>query len=355
MRARRLAAYLILLAAAVTWASFYGGALPYTFLYMVLLVPVASGLYLMYVCQFIRFYQNLPSHRVTKGEMTSYRLSVENTGPLPFVSVTLLLEKELCIVRGLEDGTRITLMPGERMEFESELICRYSGAYNIGIRAFDIGDCFHLFILHHRAPTRFRVIVSPRITDAAGALMDFEEIRNQMELQNALLSENISGNELREYREGDSLKRVHWKNSARAQKLLVRRPEPRQMQELHIVMIPAQGGRQIEQIRQRDRFLELAVSMADYFCTRNKPVTFHYPKGGMQTRLIDSYGSFREFYTEIPDELDGGCMEERELRLWLEENWFLMGGMVLLLYEDAEEEKPLQVYRRQADGPDGEG
>ena len=241
------------------------------------------------------------------------------------------------------------------MEFESELVCRYAGAYDVGIRAFEIGDCFHLFSFLHKAPTRFRVIVSPRITDAAEAMMDFEEIRNQMELRNTLLCENISGNELREYRQGDSLKRVHWKNSARAQKLLVRRPEPRQMQEIHIMMIPARSGSQMERIRQRDRFLELAVSAADYFCTRNKPVTFHYPKGGLRTRIIDSYGAFREFYTEIPDELDGSQGEGGELELWSEENRPAPEGILLLLYEDAEGENPFRVYDGREESFGGEG
>ncbi len=339
MKIQGLLPYLALLGGAVIWASFYGGTLPFLMLYTVLILPVASGVYLFYAWRSLHFYQKLPTHKATKGEEVPYQLSVENTGILPIVSVAMLLENERCSVKGIGEEVRLSLKPGERVGFTSQMTCLYAGAYEIGVRTFLMEDCFHLFMLRLKAPTDFRVFVRPRITDMAESMMDLEEIRNQVEIPNSRLFENTLGNDLRKYQKGDSLKAIHWKNYARSGQLLVRMPEPKQIRHIHVFLIPKESSQALSDIKLRDRFLEMAVSIADYFCTRNRPVSFHLPKGGMQFVTVDSYGTFREFYDALPDELDGcgSGLGEEDIKSWLEQGRQETEGSLLLLYEGSQE------------------
>lgn len=337
--------YLLLLTAAVIWNSFYGGVFPYVVLYSIVFLPFAAGLYIFYVQQSLHFYQELSSHKVIKGDMVSYRLILENTGILPIVSVKLIMEKERSIFRKFDDEKIFSLMPGERIEFDSEIVCRYSGAYNIGVLAFLVEDCFHFFSWRYKAPSDFRAIVKPRLTEDAADQIDFDDLRSQMEMKIPYFFENILSNDLREYHYGDSLKQIHWKNTARTNEVLVRKPEPRQIQGFHIVMIQTEVSEELDAVIRRDRFLESAVSVAHYFFMQNKPVTFHYYENGMNSCLVDSYLNFNEFYEEIPDKMRSGEPDREKLLMWVNENCLGDSSIVLFLYEDYGDKNPLQRYR----------
>lgn len=334
--------YLLLLIAIVVWNSFYGGVFPYMVLYTVLFLPLAAVFYLFYVQQTLHFYQNLSAHKVTKGDLLSYRLILENTGILPIVSIRLQMEKERSTVYGLDDEKKISLMPGQRIVFESEMICHYSGAYEIGVRGFQVEDCFHFLSYRYKAPSDFRVIVKPRLTEDAAGQIDFEDLQSQMEMKIPYFFENILSNDLREYHYGDSLKQIHWKNTARSGEILIRKQEPRQIQGFHICLIQAQVSEKLEDVIRRDRFLESAVSVAHYFFMQNKPVTFHYYEGGVNSRLVDTYAHFNEFYEEIPDKMQNGEPDLPVFMEWVHGHCMSDSSIVLFLYEDYGDKAPLQ-------------
>ena len=334
--------YGLLFLGSVIWISFSGGALPYMTFYTVLCAPFVSVLYVVLVNLTIRFHQEMPAHKVTKGELSAYRAQVENVGFLPFVKVTLLFETKLASLSGLSAEQEISLSPGKRWEQSTELICRYAGTYNVGITAYRMEDCFHLFRIERPIPTAFRAIVRPRLPEETGVLPELDAIRNLLEMKTNL-TEATLGNDLREYQQGDSPRQIHWKNSARMQKLLTRLPEPREMQLIQVVMIPLPQTRELSEVIRRDRFLETAVSVAYDFCRQKKPAVFYYPKGSIRRKTVDSYESFWEFYENLPDEIRGKEeMDDKAWYDWIEENCVKEGGVILL--KEADEEALLSVY-----------
>ena len=338
-----LCLYGMLFLASVIWISLSGGSLPYMTFYTVLCVPFVSVVYVGIVNLTIRFHQEMPSHKVTKGELSTYRVRVENVGFLPFVKINLLFETRLASLSRLSAEQEISLRPDDRWEQSTALICRYAGTYNIGVTAYQIEDCFHLFRVERPIPTPFRAIVRPRLPEEAGPLPELDAIRNLLEMQTSL-TESTLGSDLREYRQGDSPRRIHWKNSARTQKLLTRLPEPKEMQLIQVVMIPLPQTQEFSDVIRRDRFLETAVSVAYDFCRQKKPAVFYDPKGRILRKTVDSYESFWEFYENLPDEIRGvEKMDDKALRLWIEENCVKEGGVILLKEAD-DSEALLSVY-----------
>ncbi len=404
--------YLLLLILSLVWVSLQGGTLPYLTFYTLLMIPAGSAAYLFYVCRALRFYQGPSSHLVTRSEGFSFLIILENTGPLPIVSLRLVMEKELCSFLNFDDSRTWSLDPGARLEFSPEMVCLFAGAYPAGAKEFVIRDCFGLFSYTGRIPMTWRAVVRPQITGCADALLDMEQVRTAMELH-APSREAILGSDLREYQRGDSLRHVHWKNSARSETLLVRRPEPRQMEQIHILLLPeamdkesdphserlhtsqkksSSGSRnpshrsdtdvsaseafsdKLSHIRRRDRFLELTVSIADYFCRQNQSVIFWYPQEGMREMAVDSYESFRKFYEQIPELLSvsdrfsssgdsghvsgtgtsGGSgrffssgnsgINAPDWKAWLSAHGAGEDGAVLLLDEKHIEDNPLTVW-----------
>ncbi len=349
--------YLILLILSLVWISLQGGPLPYLTFYTVLLIPAGSAAYLFYVCKALRFYQGPASHLVTRSEGFSFPIVLENTGPLPIVSLRLVMEKELCSFLNFDDSRIWSLDPGSRLEFTPEMVCLFAGAYEAGARQFVIRDCFGLLSYTGRIPMPWRAVVRPQITDRADALLNLEQVRTAMELHSAS-REPILGSDLREYQKGDSLRHIHWKNSARAGTLLVRRPEPRQMEQIRILLLPADQRERsdasgaetslsadaLSDIRRRDQFLELTVSIADYFCRQNQSVVFWYPRDEMREMIVDSYENFEEFYEQIPDLLSGSCENTPDWKAWISTHGGAGDGPILLLNEACMDENPLTVY-----------
>ena len=335
--------YGVLFIASLIWISLKGGTLPYMTFYTVLCLPFVSILYVGIVNLTIRFHQEMLSHKVTKGELSSYRVRVENVGFLPFVRITLLFETRLASLPGLSAEQEISLSPNDRWEQSTELICRYAGTYNIGITAYRMEDCFHLFRIERPIPTPFRAIVRPRLPEDGGLLPELDAIRNLLEMQTQL-TESTLGSDLREYQQGDSPRRIHWKNSARAQKLLTRLPEPKEMQLIQLVMIPLPQTQEFSDVIRRDRFLETAVSVAYDFCRQKKEAVFYYPKGRILRKTVDSFESFWDFYENLPDEIRGNEeMDDKAWELWIEKNCVKEGGVILL--KETDEETLLSVYQ----------
>ncbi len=340
--------YLLLLILSLVWVSLQGGLLPYLTFYTILMIPVGSAAYLFYVCKALRFYQGPSSHLVTRSEGFTFPIVLENTGPLPIVSLRLIMEKELCSFLNFDNGRTWSLNPGARLEFAPEMACLFAGAYPVGAKQFVIRDCFGLFSYTGRIPMPWRAAVRPQITDRADALLDMDQIRTAMELKSAS-RESILGSDLREYQNGDSLRHIHWKNSARSGTLLVRCPEPRQMEQIRILLLPeamgnGDGPDPLSRIRRRDHFLELIVSIANYFCRQNQSVIFWYPQEEMLETVVDSYENFQEFYERIPDLLSGSDENAPDWKTWLSARGTGEDGPILLLNEKYTDENPLTVY-----------
>ena len=371
--------YLALLVLSIVWISFQGGRLPYLTFYTLLMIPIGSAAYLFYVCRALRFYQGPSSHLATRSEGFSFPIILENTGPLPIVSLKLIMEKELCSFLNFDDAQVRSLNPGSRLEFTPEIVCLFAGAYPVGAKQFVIRDCFGLFSYTGRIPSPWRAVVRPQITSRADALLDMEQIRSAMEIRSISL-ESTLGSELREYQKGDSLRHIHWKNSARSGTLLVRRPEPRQMEQIRVLLLPDNGDAEklrsdgshpgrfggaappshgtgdaaaeqngsadpLYATRRRDQFLELIVSIADYFCRQNQSVVFWYPLETMQEMIVDSYENFQQFYERIPDLIAGSRADAFDWKTWLSAHAAGDGSSVLLLNEEYTGENQLMVWR----------
>jgi uncharacterized protein (DUF58 family) len=102
--------------------------------------------------------------------------------------------------------------------------------------AIGTGDPFGFFAARRRCPDNEVALVFPRFMSFAGRW----EAR---EVESAVAAPRAgSGNELfgiREYRPGDSLRRIHWRSSARHGELVVREYEPPGVRTLRIVVDPA--------------------------------------------------------------------------------------------------------------------
>ena len=221
MKYLRLLIYFLLLALALTAISFRGGFLSYGFLAAVLLVPVASFLYLFMVYLRFRIYQEIGTRSVTADQPVSYYFVLKNDDWFSFSSVRVSFYSNFSEIEKLPDDVEYELLPGEEYRYETRIKCRYRGEYEVGVREVTVADFFRLFRLRYRLPGAIKAIVLPKIPDvsAVSQLLSF----SALQIRETEKGDTEPDSSVRDYVPGDSTKRIHWKASAKEQKLRVRR------------------------------------------------------------------------------------------------------------------------------------
>lgn len=311
----RLIIYLAVMTASLVFSSFYGGPVSYAWLYAIVLLLPVSLLYIFLNYRFLRIYQEIEVHKVVRNEDHAYKALIENAGILPIHRMRILLFSDRCNLYEIEEGSEISLDVLEKKELNSGISCRYAGSYYVGIERVAFSDPFFIYTIEFPVPYSFRAVVSPQITDLANAALDLENLVNSQGLKSYIQKENTPGSDLRPYRRGDSIRSVNWKVSARLSELTVRVPDRMEKRRVTILMQAANvpdNHQDVEYLKLRDYFLEFAVSAAWHFAEQGVPVRLIYPAGKVSESIVDSYGSFMDFYGIVADGIFYSSAEEFE-------------------------------------------
>jgi uncharacterized protein (DUF58 family) len=165
----------------------------------------------------------LDSPRLAAGGSATVTLRLDNVGRMR--TSVLLLEDE--VPQRLGAGTRFVLdriEAGGRRELSYRVRGNLRGRYQVGPLTVRLSDPFGLCELNRSFRDRDELIVSPaieslpRLRRTGAALMPDGQSRTAA----------ASGDDdaaTRAYRHGDDLRRVHWRSTARAGELMVRREE----------------------------------------------------------------------------------------------------------------------------------
>ena len=115
-----------------------------------------------------------------------------------------------------------TLMPRRRYRWETHTICTRRGEFTLGPMTIVSGDPFGLFQFPRKIAAMSSIIVYPptvpihRFATPIGTLSGGEAVRQRAHF----VTTNASG--VREYQPGDSFNRIHWRSTARRERLLVK-------------------------------------------------------------------------------------------------------------------------------------
>lgn len=220
LRIRRII-YIILFILSLVFISIRGGNLPYMLFFLMVINTALSYAHILYVFYTIKIFQTTPQVDITKNEMIPYHLRLNNEGFIAYGSIRLRFLQNLSEVMEQEKVGVICLEPGQEWRFDSEVLCRYSGVYPVGVDTIEIMDYFKIFRIRFPMPQKMQVTVKPRLIEPSHAFFLLEEEEHGNSSYGSK-SEYHLDNEVKKYNAGDNKKRIHWKNSAKKQELMVR-------------------------------------------------------------------------------------------------------------------------------------
>ncbi|GAA1664494.1 DUF58 domain-containing protein [Glycomyces endophyticus] len=163
--------------------------------------------------------------QVEAGQATQVRLGIQNIGRSR--PAALMLEDR--IPYRLGNRPRLVLerlAPGARSVVNYTITPGSRGAYELGPLTVRTSDPFGLAVSVQEFPVTTELIVTPRIQPLRSLLLPGGAGMSSGESASHTVA--ITGNDdiaVREYRNGDDMRRVHWKASAHRGQLMVRREE----------------------------------------------------------------------------------------------------------------------------------
>lgn len=227
-----------------------------------------------------------------------YFFTLQNGEQFVFAGISARLFSSLSYVEKMPDAAEYELLPGENYTFRTKLVCKYRGEYEVGIKEIVITDFFRIFQLRYRLPSTIKALVYPR-------MLQLEELRTLSDINTYLCRENPrirteADVTVRDYAQGDSLKYIHWKATAREQKLKTRNRVGEEQQGICLFFDTGRYSKKLlEYLPLENLILELVLALGYFYAQKNVTYTAFYSQKGLRQSRVEGIRSYETFYQEM--------------------------------------------------------
>lgn len=210
------------------FAIFTGGEVLYYIFFVLTSILLLSILYSLIGRESIKLKIDIKDTEIHVGEKIRYKIKIKNKGifPLVFIAIDDKNESFFPITTNLN--------PFQKKTIKRSIECRRRGIYEIGAVKVKLRDPFGIFEVRKTFKTNHKIIVYPNVYDISVKLPAIAQTGG-VEVKNRQYEDYTNLSNLREYIHGDSLKRVHWRISAKLQKLYVKEYESTASNEVFII------------------------------------------------------------------------------------------------------------------------
>lgn len=277
--------------------SFYGGAISYGFFFGMTLIPVVSFVYLAFVYLQFRIYQEIESRTITCKQPMPYYFVLQNSEYYAFASISTRLFSGLSYVLEMPDDEEYELLPGDRYTCRTKLVCKYRGEYEVGVKEVIVTDFFRLFRLRYKIPSAIKAIVYPRIIHK-NELYSIQDMA-AFQCHETPYRQTEPDVVVRDYIAGDALKRIHWKATAREQKLKTRNLLGEEKQGIAFLYDTKRYSKnRYEYLPLENQILETVLALGIFFAEKNAPFTVYYGHNGIRRNQVEGMNQYEAFYQE---------------------------------------------------------
>ncbi len=268
--------------AALVFIYFYGGEIPYTIFYVIVLLPVVSLLYTLLVFVRFKYGQDTDKKFVTKGDKVNFIFSIHNEDFFLFPYVKVSFYGAKTVFANQFQVKNFSLAPFHGRTFSFELLCNYRGNYEIGIDSVEIEDFLGLFKFRYSVFDPKFVTVYPRIVYLDRFLLKTDFQSESHSVLNSRQEDMSTVADVRNYAFGDSLKRIHWKLTAKSGSIMVKKFQS--TSETSVVMVldlKKNNYNNGENVMIEDKVIESVVSVLHYCLYNWIPVNLVYYSDGL--------------------------------------------------------------------------
>lgn len=281
--------------------SFYGGAVSYGFFFALTLLPVVSCIYLLCVSFRFKIYQEAESRTMVCGQAMPYYFVLRNEGYFGFAGVKVRMFPHFSYVENVKEDVEYELLPGDEFIYRTQVVCKYRGEYEVGVKEVVVTDFFGIFHFRYKVLETIRAIVRPKIVELS-EIAGLSDITMDLQKE-SLFAKSEPDVVVRDYIRGDSLKKIHWKATAREQKLKVRTDTGAQKQGICLLFDTKRYSKKMEEyLPLESKILEILLAVGIFFAKRNIPISVCYTYGrSLMKNNVAGMSGFEEFYGRMSE------------------------------------------------------
>lgn len=249
---------------------FVGGTMPYFLLYILLLLFIFPLLHCLIVLKGISGYVIIPNKSLFSGEKVHIEYEIRNDSflPIPYLEIHSNITKQLTG----NAPPKLVLSLDKKSSFSNkeDFTIKRRGYYEIGEISVTIRDVLGFYTFNKTVSSTASLLVYPKKTNISTFRIIASQQSGEAVVQDSVFQDRSQVASLKDYREGDSIKAIHWKLSAKKETPVIKEFENRGdtyatiFMDNESILYKNDMDRRLE-----DKAVEVAVSIIDYCLNQN--------------------------------------------------------------------------------------
>lgn len=285
--------FIILYLFSIAVVNSYGGRVPYLLFYLLTALLVCCVLQIVIIALSMKVRLHIENASVIKNEDVHLGVIIENRTFFyyPYLKIEILnsdnIEIEMSELRCISVGAK------EKKDIAVTVKCKYRGEYDVTLQYIEIYDFLNLFSWKKKLNDKKVITVYPKVAGIRCLGLNESPDDNAQELSDKNQGDGITVSDLRLYVLGDSMKKIHWKVSARTGELYVKNFETT-IEARNVIILDL---RPIDDIAFEDKIVEIGASIAYFSLQRQMKVDVLYFDQKLSSVSAESLSEFYFIYT----------------------------------------------------------
>lgn len=257
--------YLFGLALSVFTALLTGGQFLYFIAVAMLVVYAISYFMVVWNSKNMYLFFNISEEVLTVGDKfwIEYKLTNMSVVPVFYVLMTFLVSKRL---GEMEFPSETAFYgPYQMITIRKNVTCRNRGYYTLGKLVVDIQDPLGLFTRQVVFDRAIDLTVYPKVHAIQNFSLPAKEFFGRVTVPMQTHEDFTSMKSIREYRVGDSMKKIHWKLSSKLDHPLVKEYDLSADTKVYMLVDGYKDTIRPDQLDTQDGLVEVAISLIHYF------------------------------------------------------------------------------------------
>ena len=259
----------------LSYALLVGGTMPYFLLYVYILSFLIPLLHSLFVLIKLESSVQLPDKALYSGDEITIIYKIENNSifHIPYLKIHSHISEELTGKKA--EKIVKTLKPREFIKYRENIKLKRRGHYELGKIEVIVSDAFGFFHLKKKIISETSLLVYPEAIELSNFTITAVEQLGELPIDNIAFQDKSRISSLRDFREGDSIKSIHWKLSAKLDDIIIKNYENRG--DAHTIVLIDNYNKHFENDQDRhleDKIVDISLSIINYYLNQNIPVNF---------------------------------------------------------------------------------
>ena len=267
----RILLFIILL----SYALLVGGTIPYFLLYVYILGFLIPILHILIILIRLEGSVQLPDKVLYAGDEITINYKINNNSifHIPYLKIHSHISEELTGKKA--EKILKTLKPREFIKYSETINLKRRGHYELGKIEVIVSDAFGFFHLRKKITSETSLLVYPEAIELSNFTITAVEQLGELHVDNIAFQDKSRISSLRDFKEGDSIKSIHWKLSAKLDDIIIKNYENRG--DAHTIVLIDNYKKYFANDKNRrleDKIVDISLSIINYYLNHNIPVNF---------------------------------------------------------------------------------